>query len=111
MANEMKTICQSKEPEVPIADCGLRTADRRNEFGEMDAKGGKKNCINEIIGFQQSGIRNWALFFLSAIRNPQSEIGNRLLPEGVIAKNQRGHRFDDWHGARQDTGIMASARG
>src|SRR5205809_3300544 len=33
-----------------------------------------------------------------------------LLPQCVIAKHQRGHRFHNWHCSRKNARIMASAR-
>ncbi len=35
--------------------------------------------------------------------------GNRSLPQRVIAKDERGHRFHNGHGSRKNARIMASA--
>ena len=85
----MKTICQTEEPAVAsISDCGLRIAERKSVISELKGR----NCLSEI-------------------RNPQSEIRNRSLPQSVIAEHQRGHCLNDRHRARQDTRIMASTSG
>src|SRR6266849_10335202 len=45
--------------------------------------------------------------------NPQSAIRNcdRPLPQRMIAKNERGHCFDNRHGSWKNTRIMPSAGG
>src|SRR5207248_3825837 len=45
---------------------------------------------------------------VSFYRGRQSD---RLLPQGMVAKHERGHRFDYWDRARQNTRIVASASG
>src|SRR5438105_5019864 len=35
---------------------------------------------------------------------------DRLVAQRMIAKNERGHRFNDWHRSRKNARIMASAR-
>jgi hypothetical protein len=49
----------------------------------------------------------------SKLINPQSAIRNcdRVLPQRVIAQNERGHRFDNRHGSWKNTRIMPSAGG
>src|SRR5438552_16299431 len=53
----------------------------------------------------------------TAAHNLQSEICNlqslldRVLPQLVIAKNERGHCFDNWHGSWKNTRIMPAAGG
>src|SRR5436190_1394156 len=34
---------------------------------------------------------------------------NGPLPQSVVAKDERGHRFHDWDRARKDTRVMAAA--
>src|SRR6266496_4759548 len=47
-----------------------------------------------------------------SFRNPRSAIRdcNCSLPQSMIAKHQRGHRYHDRHGSGKNTRIMASAR-
>src|SRR4029077_3747609 len=51
----------------------------------------------------------------SKLINPRSAAAirnyDRVLPQRVIAKNERGHRFDDRHGSWKNTRIMPSAGG
>src|ERR1039457_2993172 len=83
IANEMKTACQTEDP--AISDCGFWIAEG-------------KRCKGEV-----SGLRG-----VLTLRNPVFQIRNRLLPQGVIAQDESGHRFDDRHGAGQDAGVMAA---
>src|SRR5438105_12573296 len=113
MANEMKTICQSGEPAVPISDSGPRiTPIDANKMTEIISE--KKKLSKSTAETKENrDCRRLFLIhfaFIRVIRGPQPEIANRLLSQRVIAKHQRGHRLDDWHSARQDTGIMAAAR-
>src|SRR5260370_5989005 len=35
---------------------------------------------------------------------------DRLVPQRMIAKDERGHRFHDWHCSRENAWLMTSAR-
>src|ERR1700674_860915 len=88
-ANETKTSCQAEEPAMFwISGCGLRIAERKRDISISDFG-------YRIAERKRDGA---ALSF----RNPVSEIRdcNRSLAQSVITENERGHRFDDWHGAR-----------
>src|SRR5438045_9137744 len=60
---------------------------------------------SRLQGFKASRLQGFNASMLQCFNGPS----NRSLPQCVIAKNERGHRFDNRHGSWKNTRIMPSA--